>query len=71
LTLNAETSSSKVWIEEFTNWLNTTDKNAVSDPTRHGILQTWQSTDEKNRDLKILFANSTYATKYANFFDYE
>jgi hypothetical protein len=21
--------------------------------------------------LKILFANSTYATKYANFFDYE
>ena len=64
-------ASDEFWIWEFTNWLNGTKPTEVSDTDWSAMLSDWQSEPDKTkRDLKELFNNTKYATKYANFFGY-
>ena len=74
LTLNAQTSSSKVWIDVFTNWLNERaekDDYATAPSEWKDMIWDWKKYDKDKRDLQKLFNNTRYATAYANFFDYE
>jgi hypothetical protein len=56
MTLNPNTSSNNgFWIQEFTNWLNNTKVEEVSDESWKQMIVDWKNLDESNRSLKNLF----------------
>ena len=63
-------SANKVWIEEFTAWLNNVKEGDIDNDKWKPIVNSWQSKAEKDRNLQKLFENSVYATTYANYFGY-
>lgn len=64
-------ATNRIWIEEFTAWLNTVKIGEITDNRWRDIVSAWQGRKEEERDLKKLFDNSIYATTYANYFGYE
>jgi hypothetical protein len=56
MTLNPNTSSNNgFWIQEFTNWLNNTKVEEVSDESWKQMIVDWKKLDESKRSLKNLF----------------
>ena len=72
MTLNPNTSSNNgFWIQEFTNWLNNTKVEEVSDESWKQMIVDWKELDESKRSLKNLFTwerGKNHVIAYVKFF---